>query len=250
MEKEQPVPVLEREYPLLLNDIGPDAALRSWHYFDFLQDIAARHAEMLGVGMSRLRELGIIWVLSRMRLKIEEHPLFGDTLCVRTWPSGFRKLFATRQYEVRSKLTGRVLACGSSFWLTLDAASLRPVPPARMVNGLLPENQDKPFFFENPGKIAAADGSDEMVPHTAWQSVIDYNDHLNNAVYVRYIQDLLASKRGAPVRLREIGINYNHAVKFGEVLLCGGTLSDDGQFRVSGSLQSGNNVFCAEGSIF
>ena len=241
-------PILEREYPVLLNDVGPDGELRSWIFFDFLQDIAARHAELLGCGMSRLRELGIIWVLSRIRLRIDSFPSFGDTLRIRTWPSGFQKLFATRQYQVFSMDTGKEIAAGSSFWLTLDFHSLRPIPPAKTVNGLLPHNPDRPFYFPDLGKLPAAE---ELSPvyHTAGQSVIDYNDHVNNAVYARYAQDWLAAVRGGPVKIRDIQLNFNHAVKFGQTLRCGGVLDPDGSFSVSGSLD-GANVFQSGGHLF
>ena len=241
-------PVLERDYPVLLNDVGPDGELRSWLFFDFLQDIAARHAELLGCGMSRLRELGIIWVLSRIRLRIDSFPSYGDTLHVRTWPSGFQKLFATRQYQVTSLNTGRELATGSSFWLTLDIRSLRPIPPARSVSGLLPENRDRPFYFPDLGKLPAAE---ELSPvyHTAGQSVIDYNDHVNNAIYARCAQDWLASMRGGPVKIRDIQLNFNHAVKFGQTMRCGGVLEPDGSFAVSGSLGD-VNVFRSGGHLF
>lgn len=240
-------PVLERDYAILLNDVGPDGELRSWIFFDFLQDIAARHAELLGCGMSRLRDLGIIWVLSRIRLRIDSFPSFGDTLRIRTWPSGFRKLFATRQYQVVSMNTGREIACGSSFWLTLDFHSLRPVPPARTVNGLLPQNPDRPFYFHDLGKLPTVE---ELTPvfYTAGQSVIDYNDHVNNAIYARYTQDWLASVRGGPVKIRDIQLNFNHAVKFGQTMRCGGILNEDGSFAVSGSLD-GTNVFQSSGSL-
>ena len=240
-------PVLERDYSILLNDVGPDGELRSWIFFDFLQDIAARHAELLGCGMSRLRELGIIWVLSRIRLRIDSFPSFGDTLRIRTWPSGFQKLFATRQYQVTSLTSGREIASGSSFWLTLDFHSLRPIPPARTVNGLLPENKDRPFYFPDLGKLPAVE---ELTPvcHTAGQSVIDYNDHVNNAIYARYTQDWLASVHGGPVKIRDIQLNFNHAVKFGQTMQCGGILNGDGSFAVSGSVD-GANVFQSSGHL-
>ena len=162
---------------------------------------------------------------------------------IRTWPSGFRKLFATRQYQVISLNTGRELAVGSSFWLTLDIHSFRPIPPARTVNGLLPENPERPFYFPDPGKLPA---TEELSPvyHTAGQSVIDYNDHVNNAIYARCAQDWLASVRGGPVKFRDIQLNFNHAVKFGQTMRCGGVLNPDGSFAVSGSLEDVNVFRC------
>ena len=38
------------EYPVQLNDISFDAKMRSWSIFNYLQDAAGRHADLLGLG--------------------------------------------------------------------------------------------------------------------------------------------------------------------------------------------------------
>ena len=58
MELSEPPLFIERDYPILLNQIGPDKALRPHVVFDYMQDIAAQHADLLKVGMSYLKELG------------------------------------------------------------------------------------------------------------------------------------------------------------------------------------------------
>ena len=72
--------LIERDYPILLNQIGPDKALRPHVVFDFMQDIAAQHADLLKVGMSYLKELGIIWILSRIRLHMDRYPAAGEKI--------------------------------------------------------------------------------------------------------------------------------------------------------------------------
>src|SRR5215813_912680 len=53
------------------------------HYF---QEAAWNHAERLGVGYSHLQREQRLWVLSRLLIKIDGYPLWGDAISVRTWP--------------------------------------------------------------------------------------------------------------------------------------------------------------------
>ena len=59
-------------YPVRLNDISIDAKIRSWVLFDCLQDAAGRHADQLGLGLKQLRHSDLSWVLSRIRLRMED----------------------------------------------------------------------------------------------------------------------------------------------------------------------------------
>ena len=87
------------QYPVRLNDIGVDGRMRSWVVFDLLQDAAGRHADQLGLGLKQLRESDLSWVLSRIRVKMQDFPEYGETLKIITYPSGFDRLFAYRQFE-------------------------------------------------------------------------------------------------------------------------------------------------------
>ncbi len=248
MEEKSIPPVLEVEYPLMLNHIGPDAELRPHIAFDYMQDIAARHADLLGVGMTSLHELNIIWVLSRIKLHMDRYPSADDTVLLRTWPRGFRKLFATRQYELISRKNGVRLGYASSWWLMLDAASLRPVNPAKVITGLLPANEDREVFYDDLPKIPECSGGNPLVV-TVDQSHVDYNDHMNNAFYAMFTQDYLARKQGRRIRWQEIQLNFNHSVRFGESFTCSGEIQEDGSFLCSGTLPDGRNVYTAVGKL-
>ena len=67
-------PPFVADYPVPLNDITVDAKLRSWTIFNILQDAAGRHADVLGLGLKQLRESDLSWVLSRIRVHVDEFP--------------------------------------------------------------------------------------------------------------------------------------------------------------------------------
>ena len=238
------------EYPVQLNDISIDAKMRSWAVFNYLQDAAGRHADQLGLGLKQLRESDLSWVLSRIRVKMDSFPEYGDILRITTYPSGFDRLFAYRQFILSSAEDGRIFGYAGSAWLTLNPANYRPVSPAKYLTGLPQWEFEGDTFFQGEalGKLSASDHTPEMPQeHRISSTYIDYNRHLNNTYYAMFTEDWLGEKSKSPVRMKEIQINFNHTTGYGETLKCSGNAAD-GMFYVEGELSScQKNAFQAQG---
>ena len=235
-----------------LNDISADARMRSWVLFDLLQDAAGGHADQLGVGLKQLRESNLSWVLSRIRLQMDSFPRYGETVKVTTYPSGFERLFAYRQFLLSSAETGKVFGRAGSAWLTLNTENLRPVSPAKYFAGLPEWEFEGETFFQGENLEKLLPPAEELNTPLfqrisgAW---IDYNRHLNNAYYAMFTEDWISQQAAAPVRMTEIQINFNSSTAFGETLAVSGLLTGPGRFFVSGTNQrTGKNAFQASGS--
>ena len=64
-----------------------------------------------------------------------------------------------------------------------------------------------------------------------------------------FTEDWLGEKFHAPVRMKEIQINFNQSSALGEHLQLDGALNEDGSFYVEGQLGSnGKNAFQAQGT--
>lgn len=239
------------DYPIQLNDISIDAKLRSWVIFNYLQDAAGRHADELGVGLKQLRQSDLSWVLSRIRVKMDEFPEYGDTLRIATYPSGFDRLFAYRQFVLTSAITGKKFGVAGSAWLTLNPENFRPISPAKHFAGLSSWEFEGEIWFqeETLGKLVPPADGDTPVIQRISRTQIDYNRHLNNAYYAMFAEDWLAEKLGKPVRFTELQINFNQSTAYGEKLICTGTLDGNGGFQIAGILESsGKNAFSATGN--
>ena len=235
------------EMPIRVNECGPDRKLRGYIWFDYLQHIAALHAERMGFGMTAILKSNFIWVLARLKLRIDEYPDYDDAIRIATYPNGTEKLLAKRQFVMDSVKHGRRLGCASSAWLVLDAATLRPKPPCESLGADLNVNLDREDFFPNLAKLPAVETPECPVTHNVSASHIDMNDHLNNTYYGEYTLDWIARRTGSLVRFREIQINYNHAMKFGGDLVVSGRL-DGSAFAVEGTdAAGGRNSFQAAG---
>lgn len=213
------------------HECGADGKMKLPLLMDCLQDIAAEHAEKLGCGMEDLQEAKRIWVLSRLKIRVLRFPELKEDLELLTYPSGHDRLFAHRQYSISAN--GEEVIQGSSAWLMLDGTTYRPQPMEKVFAVPLPTNDDRPRYFEKFEKIADVE-ADNVVSYTVGTSDIDLNLHLNNAVYARYIEDLLGViAPGSEKRIKELQINFQHAGQLGDKIECAG-VTDGNIFRISG----------------
>lgn len=239
------------DYKIQLNDISIDAKLRSWVIFNYLQDAAGCHADELGVGLKQLRQSDLSWVLSRIRVRMDEFPEYGDILRIATYPSGFDRLFAYRQFVLTSAITGKKFGVAGSAWLTLNPENFRPISPAKHFAGLSSWEFEGDIWFQEDtlGKLVPPADGVAPVTQRISRTQIDYNRHLNNAYYAMFAEDWLAEKLGQPVRFTELQINFNQSTAYGDKLICSGTLDENGSFQIAGTQDSsGKNAFTAYGN--
>lgn len=231
----------KRKHLVRHHECGPCGNMKLQMILDCLQDIAAEHAEMLGCGMEHLIANKRLWVLSRLKIRILRFPQLKEELELRTYPTGHDRLSAFRQYGIAAG--GADLVQGSSAWVMLDGTTFRPVPMEKAFSEPLPLNGDKEVFFEKFDRIAPGTG-EELASFRVGAGDIDLNQHLNNAVYARFIEDVLEKLQpGASQRLSELQINFQHAGQLNDIVGCSGTLEGN-KFTIHGG-----SFFCACGTL-
>ena len=232
----------EYTFAVRAHHCGANGKLKIQCLFDFLQDAASDHAEDLGCGWSMLEREQKLWVLSRIRVGISDLPGMGSTVTVKTWPSGFDKLFAIRQFLVRDAAGGELVRATSA-WLLLDAVRMRPLRVQQSLSIELPENSGEPCYFDTPEKLAelSAEVPREVFP--VRRSYIDVNLHLNNAFYAAFTADTLGERLGRDVDFADLQINFQHEALAGDRICCAAEENSDGSFLLDGRSQDGKILY-------
>ena len=214
---------------------------------DYFQDAAARHADDLHVGMNDIYNGGFIWVLSRLKIQVDIMPALGDKLEIITYPAGFSRLFANRQYLLRSN--GRDAVRAGSEWLLLNPANGRPANPAKSLPEALPLNENMPRWFSGLDKLSCTGGT-PCLDAAVNMGDVDLNRHLNNAVYSRWVIDALGNLRPLAIpQIKTMQINFLRAGLPGSRISISGSWQDDGTFALLGVWQeNGEAAFQAEGN--
>lgn len=177
---------------------------------NLLQEAAAIQAELLGFGAHDMGNNNLTWMLSRMDIRIERMPKQGETVRVHTWPAGFDKLFALRDFQVFDDTTEKPIISACYAYLVIDLNARRPVRPNNTINAdLIP-----------PRARAIADYSFKIEPYpadatsilrfrqTAMPRHIDHNGHVNNAHLVAWLCDAVSAERRASGELRHLRVEF------------------------------------------
>lgn len=200
--------VFERKYPVNVFNTDFTGLLNLKSLFDFFQDLAGRHASILGFGREHLMNNGNFWVLSRITIEVKRMASLWEEVTVRTWPRGTEGIFALRDFEMFGE-DGSRIAAGASSWVVVDYKTRKVQRPDRALahlNSSFPENR---ALESNAARIASVPEINRETKELAVRSDdIDVNFHVNNASYIGwasncYVADFV--KTHTPVMIE---VNY------------------------------------------
>jgi acyl-ACP thioesterase len=187
-----------------------------------LQEVAAGHAEELGLGFDRLNQINGYWVLSNLRIEIARLPKWNEEVTIKTWPSGYTRTVATREFVGKDQSGCELFRAGSE-WMVMNKETNRL------------KNLEPHSGYSEAGRV--------YVPYSS----IDLNGHVNNTEYVRWGIDALRRAFKFKGNIRSVQATYLSEVFEGDELDLSVSSDAGGRFYVLGR-KSGKetNVFVME----
>ncbi|MBE5802298.1 MAG: hypothetical protein E7319_08435 [Clostridiales bacterium] len=180
--------------------------------FRTLQVASGAHAGGWGLGREDLARHGIAWVLTRAAYQMDEYPVYGQTITVKTWPGKARHGFFPRHYTF--ELNGREIGRATGLYVIMDIQQRKMADPARLP-GELPE-YDIPAPMPAPGAIALPDAEPVACVHQVKYSDLDFNLHVNNTRYIDWYADCFDWKYHQQHELSEVTVHYLQEIRPGE----------------------------------
>ena len=183
--------------------------------FNFFQEAAISHAENLGVGREPLAGINVVWILSRMSVQVDRRPKYCETVTVRTWPRGREKLFAIRDFDIRDAQDIPVVRARSG-WIIISLDKRRPMRPQPVIERL-PLNEGMDALPAVVGLKEYLSGI-KITERRALYNEVDYNGHVNNVSYIRWIEDAVDPVLLENAKTMRMDINYLSEVLPGETV--------------------------------
>lgn len=179
---------------------------------DLFNDTAEAQTEMLGVDVDTLNAQGLTWMLHRLHIRMFKMPHKEEKVYIETWPSGIDRLFALRDYRMLRE-NGEVLVDATSEWMAIDLKRRRPVRLSEKViemstNNGLEKLVLPPFLNEKEMDQEMSDYRD----FSATFDNIDFNGHVTQASYMRWITNSLPFGFLKEHLLVEIEVIYAHEI--------------------------------------
>ncbi|MDY6430121.1 MAG: thioesterase [Bacilli bacterium] len=214
--------VYEENYFIDSNDVNPDLTLKIPSLFKILQDLGMRGSTYNGYGKEATIDKGLLWVYTRMEVKIEKLPSYLSNVKGVTYPGPIFGCFFPRHYQILDE-EGNVLIKASSINVLMDAKN-RTVcfnPPIIGKDGISKEGE-----LPRPGKVVI-DDDHILGVHKVKFSEIDLNGHLNNTRYIETILNLKDSSFYSTHEITRILINYDKEIKENEEIVLKGNIDND-----------------------
>ncbi|WP_251622472.1 acyl-[acyl-carrier-protein] thioesterase [Odoribacter lunatus] len=179
---------------------------------DLFNDVAERQTETLGVDVNTLNKQGQTWMLHRLHIQIFKMPHKEETVILETWPSGIERLFALRDYRMLRQ-DGEVLVNATSEWMLIDLKRRRPLRQTQEIVEMSTGHRIEkitlpPLLQEKERMLRMTEG--RLFPATF--DNIDFNGHVTQASYMRWLTNSLPFDFLRNHILTEVEVVYEHEI--------------------------------------
>ena len=208
--------VYHKDYTIHTYETDARGLAKTITLLNYLQDSAGEHAGRLGLSVLDLVKRNMTWVLSRYHILVHRYPAMGERLEVTTWPSGKGGYFATREFEVADGSGGPVLSATSS-WMILGLERKQPLKVDDIID--IPYAVDKRALDDPFGSLPLPSGRDSEVRFRVESAHLDWNRHVNNAVYVQWALEGVPPDIIMTARPVELEVSYRAEAFYGDTVV-------------------------------
>ena len=208
---------LEVPVRVRFEECQPGGAIRASSLLRYAQDIAWVHSETAGFDRAWYAERDLAWLVRSQTLEVVGAGGFGRTILVATEVTAIRRVLARRRTEIHES-TGELLATVETDWL-MTAGGLTPTRVPAEIESTFPavEATFEPARVQLPNTPPDAH---RRAFHVR-RSEVDPMAHVNNAVYLDYLEEALAEVGAADalaIRPRHYRLEYQRAAEPGAEL--------------------------------
>ena len=176
-----------RKVAVMPSDVGVDGRIKLRSLLNYFQDTAGLAVVDVEGTTTELLARGYAWVLMKYEMELAgELPMLDTSMDINTFHDpnhGYNTLRVFKAYS-----GGKLIVSAKTSWLLIDVNSRRPVKPLAHIPGIediSPDERISPDFREIPeyGNNLAS------VEIPVMFHDLDYNGHVNNAVYFEWVHD-------------------------------------------------------------
>lgn len=206
---------LIEHYTIPCYDTDASWRLKPVSFMNYAQEMANRHASVLGFGYDDLIGSRTAWVLARMYIRFIDLPLWRNDVTLTTWHKGLNRLFFLRDFRMTDP-QGNVRVEATTSWIVLNLDTRRLVRDPKLMDDGTKCSENA---VEQPADKVQLPKDAQMefvMEHTVSYSDVDLLGHTNNAMYMHWAMDAVPYEITSQHPLKEVTINFNHETRAGE----------------------------------
>jgi acyl-CoA thioesterase FadM len=193
------------ELPLQVRsyEVGREGDLRPANILRYFEYLATEDSTHRGFDHTWYERHGSAWVVREMRLMLGVPVGIGEQLRMATWLSSYGRVQAYREYALWRALDSKLIARAQGRWAYVDRTSgqLRRIPEELIsrfgqLTAAMPPWRPVASMSSTVVALAASesaeDGHSSALQFVARTYETDSQQHINNAVYMDWIEDGMA----------------------------------------------------------
>lgn len=193
----------------------PNGLLKHTELCNLLQLTAGYHAEHGGLSFTDMQLHDQAWVLSRMRVEIEELPKWRDVVTVKTWIydlQGSRSIRALEMYIGDKKIAGSV-----TYWAVFNT-KLRKAEALALPHEHFEKYPEREATAESFKKVNLQRESTLVTQKKVLLSDLDIVFHANNVKYLEWCLDYIDHRPILKQQLLSFDMNYMRELMLGDTI--------------------------------
>ncbi len=214
MSQEKPL-IYTSRFTVKGHDVNADKYITIPNLLKSMQECSLQHARQLKTSVWDMEEDEISWVLLRKELNVIEPLQLDDVYTIITYPSGFDKFFAYRDYLVFNE-EKKLVAAASSTWTLINTATrkLSKIPDKILKIGT---PDDLKFLTQANKRIDLSEDDLKKVDTRKVRPYdLDWNNHINNIVLVRYMAEAIKERKVRDQDVSKLLVHFKNEVSLGE----------------------------------
>lgn len=204
--------------------------------------VSGDQSRALGVMDDNLASLGLGWIITQHDMYLTRLPKAGEEVQITTEAVSYNKYFCYRHFWIYDELGQECVHMKSTFAL-MDMTERKMGHVADEL--VAPFESDKIKRIIRSEKIVAVNKPRYEEEYKVRYLDIDDNQHVNNAIYLGWMMDVLGYTYLSTHEPKQMSIKFNKEVRYGERVLSLADLEN----QVSRHQIKVDNDICAEANI-
>ena len=234
--------MLEAKITVKSFDVLPNSTIKPSALQRYMQQLAREDCDVMGCTYNQMRDVNMVFVITKLALKASKPVFAYDELLVRTYNNRISGIAFEREFEFYRD--GEEIIHATTQWVIVKYDTRRLVRPREFPFDI-PEHNIDCATIAIPRNLDAKE-----LPFCAEREVrlsdLDENDHLNNCVYSDITLDHIPFDRSEDF-VSEMRIIFHHEAKINDILSVS-LAEKEGRYVVA-AFNSTKDSLCFESDI-
>ena len=177
---------------------------------DIFQELAGRHAYILGCGTPYIKARNIAWILAKQYVEIYDEPTYEGHVTAYTFPHKPSSIGGLRETVICNE-DNKPIIRGVTLWVMVDLSNFSLIGIPKDIYGL--DEYHESYFRKVPRVKGASSYNEVIDSYKVLPSDLDKYHHMNNAKYANFI---INSLKLSSKDIKSFSIEYHNQAKLGD----------------------------------